>query len=78
MKLPQTFTKAQISQMYPYISPTTINRALASLQEEGKISSNGTGRSATWNKTVSDDVFTTKGRQLTLFDLSEMKNSKDI
>ncbi len=78
MKLPQTFTKAQITQMYPYISPTTINRALASLQEEGKISSNGTGRSATWNKTVSDEVFNSKGRQITLFDLSEMKNSKDI
>lgn len=78
MKLPQTFTKAQISQIYPYISQTTINRALASLQEEGKISSNGTGRSATWNKTVTDDIFATKGRQMTLFDYNEMKNEKDI
>ncbi len=78
MKLPQTFTKAQITQMYPYISPTTINRALASLQEEGKISSNGTGRSATWNKTVSDEIFNAKGRQITLFDLTEMKENKNI
>ncbi len=73
MKLPQTFTKAQISQMYPYISQTTINRALASLQEEGKIISNGTGRSATWNKTVVDEIFNAKGKQITLFDLNEMK-----
>ena len=78
MKLPQTFTKDQISQIYPYISPTTINRALAALQEEGKISSNGTGRSATWNKTVTPEMFESKGRQITLFDLSEMKNSKDL
>ena len=78
MKLPQTFTKAQISQMYPYISPTTINRALASLQEEGKISSNGTGRSATWNKIVEDEIFNAKGRQITLFDLTEMKNDSNL
>ena len=78
MKLSQTFTKAQITQQYPWISPTTINRALASLQEEGKIISNGTGRSATWNKIVDDELFNAKGRQITLFDLNEMKNNSDI
>ncbi len=76
MKLPQTFTKAQISEIYPYISQTTINRALASLQEEGKIISNGTGRSATWNKTVVNELFNAPGKQMTLFDLSEMKQTK--
>ena len=45
-----TFTKADIQKIHPNVSPKTIERTLDRLQEEGKIESLGTGRSARWMK----------------------------
>ena len=48
-----TFTKAEIQAIHPNASPKTIERTLDRLQEEGKIESLGTGRSARWMKKFS-------------------------
>lgn len=45
-----TFTKSDIQKMHPNVSSKTIERTLVRLQEEGKIESLGTGRSAKWMK----------------------------
>ena len=45
-----TFTKADIQKIHPNVSSKTIERTLDRLQEEGKIESLGTGRSAKWMK----------------------------
>ena len=71
LRLPQTFTKADIKLQYGHISDSTLNRALDELKKENKIVSNGTGRSATWNRIVSSEIFTTKTKQMTLFELEE-------
>ena len=48
--LPHVFTKDQIRQFHPYVSESTINRALQKLRDENKISPLGKGRSAKWRK----------------------------
>ena len=45
-----TFTKADIQKLHPNVSSKTIERTLVRLQEDGKIESLGTGRSAKWMK----------------------------
>lgn len=48
--LPNIFTKNQIRAIHPYVSETTINRALQKLRDENKIKPLGKGRSAKWIK----------------------------
>lgn len=48
--LPNVFTKDQIRMEHPYVSETTINRALQKLRDENKIKPLGKGRSAKWIK----------------------------
>ena len=48
--LPNIFTKDQIRADHPYVSETTINRALQKLRDENKIKPLGKGRSAKWIK----------------------------
>ena len=71
MRLPQTFSKADIKRIYGHISDSTLNRALEELKRQNKIVPNGTGRSATWNRVVSSEIFSTKTKQMTLFELDE-------
>ncbi len=49
-KLPNIFTKDQIRSFHPYVSESTINRALQKLRDERKIKPLGKGRSAKWRK----------------------------
>lgn len=51
--LPATFTKEQIRIKHPYVSESTINRALQKLKDENKIKPTGKGRSAKWKKVPS-------------------------
>lgn len=71
MKLPQTFTRKDIKEACPRLSDSTINRALDNLKAEGKIRSNGTGRSATWTKLVENESFQSRITQMSLDDLSD-------
>lgn len=48
--LPTIFTKDQIRAIHPYVSESTINRALQKLRDENKIKPLGKGRSAKWRK----------------------------
>ena len=48
--LPHVFTKDQIRKFHPYVSESTINRALQKLRDENKIKPLGKGRSAKWRK----------------------------
>lgn len=50
IKLPSVFTKDQIRAFHPYVSESTINRALQKLRDENKIKPLGKGRSAKWKK----------------------------
>lgn len=50
LKLPTVFTKDQIRAIHPYVSESTINRALQKLRDENKIKPLGKGRSAKWRK----------------------------
>lgn len=47
-KMPETFTKDEIRLLHPYVSESTINRALTKLRDEGVIKPLGKGRSAKW------------------------------
>ena len=49
----QVFSKADIQKAHPNVSSKTIERTLERLQQEGKIESLGTGRSAKWVKKIS-------------------------
>jgi len=49
-KLPEIFTKKEIRIYHPYVSESTINRALLRLRDEGYIKPLGKGRSAKWIK----------------------------
>lgn len=49
-KLPKVFTKDDIRVVHPYISESTINRALNKLKDENIIKPLGKGRSAKWSK----------------------------
>ncbi len=66
MKLPDTFKKKDVKDMYPALSDSTIQRALDELKAEGKIQSNGTGRSATWTKISTNDSFAGGSGQLSI------------
>lgn len=47
-KLPDIFTKDEIRLLHPYVSESTINRALIKMRDEGFIKPLGKGRSAKW------------------------------
>ena len=49
-KLPEIFTKEEIRLKHPYVSESTINRALMKLRDENRIKPLGKGRSAKWIK----------------------------
>ena len=66
MKLPDTFKKKDVKDMFPALSDSTIQRALDELKAENKIQSNGTGRSATWTKISTNDSFIGSNGQLTI------------
>lgn len=48
LNMKSTFTKDQIRLMHPYVSESTINRALTALRNDGLIKPLGKGRSAKW------------------------------
>lgn len=48
MNMTETFSKEDIRVLHPYVSESTINRALKKLKEEKKIRPLGKGRSAKW------------------------------
>lgn len=48
LSMSSTFTKDEIRLLHPYVSESTINRALINLKEEGLIKPLGKGRSAKW------------------------------
>lgn len=50
-ELPREFTKEDLRQYHPYVSESTINRALQKLRDENKIEPIGKGRSAKWRRT---------------------------
>lgn len=64
----QIFTKEEIRNKHPYLSDSTINRALENLKKQDKIRPNGTGRSATWIRITEDDMFDRKNHQMSLFE----------
>lgn len=68
LKLGSVFTKEEIRNKNPYLSDSTINRALDNLKKENKIRPNGTGRSATWLRIIDEDTFDPKNRQVSIFD----------
>lgn len=74
MKLGEVFTREQIKNAVPQLSDSTINRALQKLKDEGKIRPNGTGRSATWIRLVPEEMFTTAGNQMNIFDFIKPDN----
>lgn len=49
-RLPEIFTKDEIRFKHPYVSESTINRALCKLRDENKIRPLGKGRSAKWQR----------------------------
>jgi len=67
--LPQEFTKDDIRKASPFVSDSTINRALNSLACENKIRSLGTGRSAKWIRLVEKPTFETK-QTTSIFDFT--------
>lgn len=68
LKLGEIFTKDEIRSKHPYLSDSTINRALENLKRQEKIRPNGTGRSATWIRIVEDTGFDPKNKQISLFE----------
>lgn len=56
-RLPNVFTKEQIRMIHPYVSESTINRALQKLRDEDKIKPLGKGRSAKWRKNNNSNIF---------------------
>ncbi len=77
LKMGEIFTKEEIRAKNPYLSDSTINRALDNLKKENKIRPNGTGRSATWIRMVNDEPFDPRNKQVSLFDLLFMDENKD-
>ncbi|MDE6656566.1 MAG: hypothetical protein K2J85_06215, partial [Anaeroplasmataceae bacterium] len=68
LKMGNVFTKEEIRAHNPYLSDSTINRALENLKKENKIRPNGTGRSATWVRIIDDDTFDPSNKQVSIFD----------
>ena len=73
--LPRTFTKDDIRAYHPYVSESTINRALAKLKDKNNIKPLGKGRSAKWIRLVPEEMFTGNIQQYNIFDF--MKNDED-
>lgn len=69
LKLGEIFKKEDIRAKNPYLSDSTINRALENLKRENKIRPNGTGRSATWIRITGDEPFDPRNKQLSIFDI---------
>jgi len=69
LSLGQNFTKNDIKEKCPYMSDSTINRALELLKAQNKIISNGTGRSATWTKLIDNLDLSRRDRQINIFDM---------
>lgn len=67
--LPQEFTKEDIRKANPFVSDSTINRALATLANENKIRSLGTGRSAKWIRLIEKPTFETN-QTTSIFDFT--------
>ncbi len=55
LNLSKQFTKEEIRQIHPYISESTIMRALIKLRDEKLIMPLGTGRNAKWIRLIEDD-----------------------
>lgn len=55
LNLDKCFTKEQIKQIHPYVSDSTIMRALVKLRDEKLIQPLGTGRTAKWIRLIEDD-----------------------
>lgn len=53
-KLPEIFSKDEIRLIHPYVSESTINRALIKMRDEGQIKPLGKGRSAKWIRIIKD------------------------
>ncbi len=64
-----TFTRADIKKAAPYLSDSTINRALEKLKDENKIESRGTGRSAKWIKKNTSEIINSRSMQMNIFSL---------
>ena len=71
-----TFTRADIKKAAPYLSDSTINRALEKLKEDDKIESMGTGRSAKWVKKNTTEVINSRSKQMTIFSLLDDENAQ--
>lgn len=56
-RLTDIFSKDDIRLVHPFVSESTINRALAKLKEEEVIKPLGKGRSAKWMKIIKDDDY---------------------
>lgn len=54
-KLPEIFTKDEIRLIHPYVSESTINRALIKMRDEGMIKPLGKGRSAKWIRITKEE-----------------------
>ncbi len=76
LKMGEIFTKDEIRAKNPYLSDSTINRALENLKKENKIRPNGTGRSATWIRINNQETFDPKNRQVSLFEFISEDNRK--
>lgn len=61
------FTRQDIKKAAPYLSDSTINRALLKLRDTNKIESLGTGRSAKWIKRVNTEIMSSKNTQMDIF-----------
>lgn len=55
LNMDKYFTKDQIKQIHPYVSESTIMRALVKLRDEKLIQPLGTGRTAKWIRLIEDD-----------------------
>ena len=71
LKLPDNFTKADVQKLNPFVSESTIARALEQLKKDKKIRSNGTGRSATWTKISTDLDYTKTIEQMSIYSFLE-------
>ena len=69
LKMGEIFTKDEIRNINPYLSDSTINRALENLKKQNKIRPNGTGRSATWIKIYDAEPIDIRNQQISIFDL---------
>lgn len=69
LKIGRIFTKEEIRAKNPYLSDSTINRALENLKRENKIRPNGTGRSAKWQRIDEEQTLDPNNRQLSLFEI---------